>query len=116
MYIKIQKNMALKKNIYLFIYFLIVKSVLSYTYALHVKGIVHPKKKMYLSSDNPGCRWVCSFVGTDLEKFSITSLAHQWILCSEWVPSELESKQLIKTSQVIHMTPVHQLMSYEVKK
>ncbi len=39
--------MALKKNIYLFIYFLIVKSVLSYTYALHVKGIVHPKKKMY---------------------------------------------------------------------
>ncbi len=25
---------------------------------------------------------------SDLEKFSITSLAHQWILCSEWVPSE----------------------------
>ncbi len=22
------------------------------------------------------------------EKFSITSIAHQWILCSEWVPSE----------------------------
>ncbi len=36
---------------------------------------------------------------TDLEKFSITSLAHQWILCSEWVPSEWESKQMIKTSQ-----------------
>ncbi len=34
---------------------------------------------------------------TDLKKFSITSLAHQWILCSEWVPSEWESKQLIKT-------------------
>ncbi len=32
------------------------------------------------------------FTWTDLEKFSITSLAHQWILCSEWVPSELESK------------------------
>ncbi len=32
-------------------------------------------------------------------EFSITSLAHQWILCSEWVPSEWESKQLIKTSQ-----------------
>ncbi len=30
---------------------------------------------------------------------SITSLAHQWTLCSEWVPSEWESKQLIKTSQ-----------------
>ncbi len=25
---------------------------------------------------------------TDLEKCNITSLAHQWILCSEWVPSE----------------------------
>ncbi len=35
----------------------------------------------------------------DLEKCSITSLAQQWILCSEWVPSERESKQLIKTSQ-----------------
>ncbi len=33
---------------------------------------------------------------TDLEKFGITSFAH---LCSEWVPSEWESKQLIKTSQ-----------------
>ncbi len=44
----------------------------------------------------------CFFpIRTDLEKFSITSLAHQWkwILCSEWVPSEWESKQLIKTSQ-----------------
>ncbi len=33
------------------------------------------------------------------DKFSITSLAHQWILCSEWVPSESESKQLIETKQ-----------------
>ncbi len=30
-----------------------------------------------------------------LDKFSIRSLAHQWIVCSEWVPSERESKQLI---------------------
>ncbi len=30
------------------------------------------------------------------QKFSITSLAHQWIICSEWVPSEWEFKQLIK--------------------
>ncbi len=35
-------------------------------------------------------------------KFSITSLAHQWILCSEWVPSEWESKQLIKNITIIH--------------
>ncbi len=32
-------------------------------------------------------------------KFSITWLAQQWILCSEWVPSEWESKQLIRTLQ-----------------
>ncbi len=33
---------------------------------------------------------------SDLEKCSIASLAHHWILWSEWVPSEWESKQLIK--------------------
>ncbi len=32
---------------------------------------------------------------SDLE--NLASLAHQWILCSEWVPSEWESKQLIKS-------------------
>ncbi len=42
---------------------------------------------------------------SDLEYFSVTLLAHQWIICSEWVPSEWEFKQLINTSQVIHMTP-----------
>ncbi len=36
---------------------------------------------------------------SDLEKLSIASLSQQWILCSEWVPSEWEPKQLIKTSQ-----------------
>ncbi len=48
----------------------------------------------------------------------ISSLSHQWILCSEWVPSEWESKQLIKhhnNPQVIHTTPVHQLTSGEDK-
>ncbi len=60
-------------------------------------------------------RWgvdVCFFIRTDLEKCIITSLAQQWILCSEWVPSEFESKQLIKKSQVIHTTPVHQFMFF----
>ncbi len=28
---------------------------------------------------------------SDLEKLHITSLAHKWIICSEWVPSEWES-------------------------
>ncbi len=59
------------------------------------------------------------FIRTDLEKCSITSLGHQCIIiCSEWVPSEWESKQLIKhhnNIQVIHTTPVHQLTSCETK-
>ncbi len=44
---------------------------------------------------------------TDVEKCSITSLAHQWILCSEWVPSEWESKQLINTSHYSTSNPHH---------
>ncbi len=32
-------------------------------------------------------------------QMKMKSLAHQWILCSEWVPSEWESKLLIKASQ-----------------
>ncbi len=36
----------------------------------------------------------------DVDEFvSSLELTHQWILCSEWVPSEQESNQLIKTSQ-----------------
>ncbi len=49
-----------------------------------------------LPSSHPRCRWVSFFMRTDLEK-----LIYQWILCSEWVPSEWESKQLIKTSQYV---------------
>ncbi len=30
------------------------------------------------------------------QKCSIASLAHQWIICREWVPSEWEFKELIK--------------------
>ncbi len=67
------------------------------------KGIVHSKMKIFWKvcslSGHSRCRWVCYFIGRDLDKFRITSLAHQWIICSEWVPSEWESKQLIKTSQ-----------------
>ncbi len=39
-----------------------------------------PKKKeanIYSPSGHPRCRWVCFFIGTDLEKFSIRSFAHQ---------------------------------------
>ncbi len=38
-------------------------------------------------------------IGTDLDKFSIASLAHHWILCSEWVPSDLRVQTAGKTSQ-----------------
>ncbi len=80
-----------------------------------IKGIVHPKMKIGLKYPHPQVQEIDEFVSSsDLEKCSIPSLAHQWILCSEWVPSEWESKQLIKTT-VIHTTPVHQFTSCKVK-
>ncbi len=57
------------------------------------KRIVHPKRKISSRSGQPMCSYV---IATCLEKFSITSLAHKWILCSEWVPSEWEFRQLHK--------------------
>ncbi len=41
---------------------------------------------------------------SDLEKCNITSLAQQWMLCSEWVPSEwvqTADKNITKNPQVI---------------
>ncbi len=42
-----------------------------------------------------------------------SKLAHQWIFCYEWVPSELEADEHITTVDkhitIIHTTPVHQL-------
>ncbi len=52
---------------------------------------------MYSASSHSKCRWVCFFMGTDLEKFSSTSLTHQWTLCSEWVPSECLSHHNLST-------------------
>ncbi len=46
-------------------------------------------------------RWVCFLIRTDLEKFRITSLAYQLILCSEWVPSELEVKLAAKGTATV---------------
>ncbi len=62
--------------------------------------------------------WVYFFIRTDLGKYIITLLDHHCIICSEWVPSEWESKQEIKHCnypQVIHTTQVHQLMFCELK-
>ncbi len=82
-------------------------------------GIVHPKMTICLKFIHPHVfQDVDKFVfliGIDLEKFSSTSLVHQRILCSEWVPSEWEFKQLIKNIIIIHMTLVHQLTSCKVE-
>ncbi len=66
---------------------------------VQIKGIVNAKISIcwkLLTLRPSKMSWVCFFIWTDLEKFRITSLSYQWILCSEWVPSQWESKQLIK--------------------
>ncbi len=83
---------VLQQYIYIYIY------IFTVTFD-QLKRIVRPQRKMCSLSGHLRCRWVCFFIRTDLKKCSITSLTYQWILCSEWVPSEWESKQLIKTSQ-----------------
>ncbi len=44
-----------------------------------------PQDENVLTSCDPK---FLKIIRTDLEKFSTASFAHQWILCSEWVPSE----------------------------
>ncbi len=75
---------------------------------LTFKGIVHLKIKISWTFNYPQAiqdvhenmkNMHTTFIRTDLEKCSITSFANQWILCSEWVPSEWESKQRIKISK-----------------
>ncbi len=43
---------------------------------------------------------------SDSEKCSITSLVHQWMPCSEWVPSEWESDKNITIIHIIMLPPV----------
>ncbi len=70
-----------------------------YTIIQILKETSYPEMmKRYSPSHHPRYRGICSFIGTDLENLSITSLAHRLILCSEWVPSEWESKHLIKSN------------------
>ncbi len=49
--------------------------------------------------DYPKITDVDEFVSSSEKIWRNLALALQWIRCSEWVPSEWESKQLIKTSQ-----------------
>ncbi len=62
-----------------------------------LKGTVHPKVKTLRLSKM--CEVVSSWEQVWRNVASIASLAQQRMLCSEWVPSEWESKQLIQTSQ-----------------
>ncbi len=81
-----------------------------------IKGIVNPKMKICWIFTHPqAIQDVEEFVSSsDLERCSIPSLAHQWILCSEWVPSEWESKQLLKTSQWSTNNPHHSSPSINI--
>ncbi len=60
---------------------------------LQLKEMIHPKMKLFWKCAHSQAfkNAVCFFIRTDLEKFSITWHARQWILCSEWVPSEIWS-------------------------
>ncbi len=69
---------------------------------------------MYPPSGHSVCCWLSFSIRTDWEKFRIESLAHQWILCSEWVPWKWELKQLIKTITIIHSNPHHSSPSVNV--
>ncbi len=74
------------------------------SYIKHLNGSHHTFGQLTFPSDplmkSKFNAWVVLNVSlSGLEKCSIASLSQQWMLCSEWVPSEWESKQLIKTSQ-----------------
>ncbi len=76
-------NLSSSYVLYIYIFFRIPTIV-----ALLVLRNNKRLQKMYSPSGHLRCRCYNSlFIGTGLEKFSIT-LAHQWILYSEWVPSE----------------------------
>ncbi len=70
---------------------------------MQIKGIVLPKIKTSLKcTRTQTIQDVDEFVSSWEQiwrNLALGNLLHQLILCSEWVPSEWESKQLIKTSQ-----------------
>ncbi len=72
-----------------------------------LKGIIQQKIQMCWKCVHPQViQDVDEFVSSSgLEKCSIASVSQQWMLCSEWVPSEWESDKHIT---IIHTTPVHQ--------
>ncbi len=79
-----------------------------------VKEIVHPKNenllKLYSPSGHPRCRWICFFLITDLEKYSITSLAHN----GSSAVNGLRSKHLIQINMQIFTSQDIKLMDWSV--
>ncbi len=55
------------------------------------------------------------FIGTIWRNVSLQSLAHQWILWSEWQQLRMRVQTADKNISIIHTTTVHQLTSWEVK-
>ncbi len=95
--------------IWVFLFYLYFSATI-YLFILFQRNI-KPKNNIFWKSTHPQVMNKMSlfFMGTDLETFSITLLAHQWILCSEWVPSDWESKQLIKNITCNPHNSVYQL-------
>ncbi len=89
-----------------------------YTAAVLFKGAVHRKIKMtenVLTLRLSKIQMILFIYGNRFGEMYHSITCSQ---CSEWVPSEGESKQLIKhhnNPQEMHTTPVHQLISCELK-
>ncbi len=78
------------------------------------KGTVHLKTNIWWKCAHPQAIWdVDEFVSSsDLDQFSIKSLAHQW----RWMGAiRMRVQTADKNITVIHTTPVHQLMSWDEK-
>ncbi len=67
-----------------------VPQVIWTTFMMLLKGIIHPRMKTLLKCAHPqAIKGVDEFLHKNrFGGISVTSLSHQWILCSEWVPSE----------------------------
>ncbi len=77
-------------------------------------GVIFPRRTLRDRNMTTFRKWTSEFVSSSgLYKCVSASVSQQWMLCSEWVPSEWESD---KNITIIHTTPVHQLTSGEDKR
>ncbi len=75
------------------------------------KGMFHPKMKICWKITHPqAIQDVDEFVSSsDLEKCSIPSLAHQWILCMWMGAVRMRVQTADKNITIIHTTPVQSI-------